>query len=317
MIACPNCGAWNKSGSSVCRMCATSLESVAEPAVAARQGEDRKVVGATVRKEKGEEGLQVKQEGIACPECNTVNEVGWSFCQQCGKKLPDSSAPSDLQARQALKTVRDQPAVTDPTLARSVKTVEEEAPALREESPAEEPSRTPRVERPVEQKLEAAETQTVVAPKVEPPVSAPPPPATEHVRTVSGVLCSQCGETSSAGSVFCANCGAPIKFGKTMAMSSEPVTSRARLHLVMEGGQPGEIYELADETVIGRTHGRITFPHDGFMSGRHARIVRRGGSFVLTDEGSRNGTFVKISGEIELEPGDMILIGKQLFRFEE
>jgi pSer/pThr/pTyr-binding forkhead associated (FHA) protein len=84
----------------------------------------------------------------------------------------------------------------------------------------------------------------------------------------------------------------------------------------MEGGQPGEVYELGDETSIGRSTGQITFPHDGFMSGRHARIVRRGGKYALSDEGSRNGTFVKIKGEIELEPGDMILVGKQLFRFE-
>ena len=68
--------------------------------------------------------------------------------------------------------------------------------------------------------------------------------------------------------------------------------------------------------MIGRSNGEITFPHDGFMSGRHARIERRGTRFILTDEGSRNGTFVKIKGEIELNSGDTILVGKQLFRFE-
>jgi pSer/pThr/pTyr-binding forkhead associated (FHA) protein len=52
------------------------------------------------------------------------------------------------------------------------------------------------------------------------------------------------------------------------------------------------------------------------MSGRHARIVRRGAAFVLSDEGSRNGTFVKIKADVELKNGDMILVGKQLFRFE-
>ena len=86
--------------------------------------------------------------------------------------------------------------------------------------------------------------------------------------------------------------------------------------MVMEGGQPGEVYELREDTVIGRSSGDIVFAHDGFMSGRHARIVRRDGKFVLMDERSRNGTFIKIKGEIELQPGDMILIGKQLFRFE-
>jgi pSer/pThr/pTyr-binding forkhead associated (FHA) protein len=52
------------------------------------------------------------------------------------------------------------------------------------------------------------------------------------------------------------------------------------------------------------------------MSGRHARVIRRGATFVLVDEESRNGTFIKIKGEIELKPGDMVLIGRQLFRFE-
>ena len=101
-----------------------------------------------------------------------------------------------------------------------------------------------------------------------------------------------------------------------MVMSSPVKPVQGRLYLVMEGGQQGEVFDLEDETVVGRASGEITFPHDGFMSGRHARIERRGTSFVLTDEGSRNGTFIKIKDEVELKYGDMILIGKQLFRFD-
>jgi pSer/pThr/pTyr-binding forkhead associated (FHA) protein len=103
---------------------------------------------------------------------------------------------------------------------------------------------------------------------------------------------------------------------KTVVMSSPVSPVKGRLHLVMEGGQSGDMYEIDEETIIGRASGDITFPHDGFMSGRHARIIRRGNSFILTDEGSRNGTFIKIKGEVELKPGDMVLVGKQLFRFE-
>jgi len=108
----------------------------------------------------------------------------------------------------------------------------------------------------------------------------------------------------------------PLQVAKTMVMSSIAATPKARLHLIMEGGQQGEVYDLKDDTMIGRTMGDISFPHDGFMSSKHARIARRGDKFVLTDEGSRNGTFIKIKSEVELKPGDMILIGKQLFRFE-
>jgi pSer/pThr/pTyr-binding forkhead associated (FHA) protein len=107
-----------------------------------------------------------------------------------------------------------------------------------------------------------------------------------------------------------------MTFGKTMVISSQAAPPKGSLHLVMEGGQPGEVYDIGDETVIGRTSGAINFPHDGFMSGRHARVERRGSSFILCDEGSRNGTFIKLREEVELKPGDMILVGKQLFRFE-
>lgn len=329
--------------------------------------------------------MPVEQEGIVCPECNTSNESGWSFCQQCGKRLPKSPPPpssGELKSARGLTTVPDQQAVSGASSAQGLRTVAEKSPAgeqslktVAEKSPAAEDSIKTVAEKAF-QADEAAKTVAEKSPAVEPksPVEAPspapanivePPPSksdpwadlptvvtevaprptadtpapaaaseeqsvqppapapesTQHVQSMSGVLCSQCGQTSNVGSTFCSNCGAPIIFGKTMVISSEsgeaaPSSVRGRLHLVMEGGQPGDVYELGDETLIGRTNGVITFPHDGFMSGRHARIVKRGATFALTDEGSRNGTFIKIKGEIELEPGDMILVGKQLFRFE-
>ncbi len=157
------------------------------------------------------------------------------------------------------------------------------------------------------------------------------------------VVCPKCAHKSAAGSLFCANCGGSLaappppvptaptpmptaptalptqpNAGQTMVISSMPAPPavQGKLHLVMEGGQAGEVYDLKEETGIGRTTGEIIFPHDGYMSGRHSRIVQRGGDFFLVDEGSRNGTFVRIKGEVKLEPGDMILVGKQLFRFE-
>lgn len=338
-------------------------------------------------------------QGIVCPECNTSNEVGWSFCQQCGKRLPQSPAPpssGELRSARGLTTVPDQQAMLgansaqdlntvaekSPAGAPSFKTVAEKSPAaddniktvaekvfraddsdsattIAQKAPAVEPSAQvetpppapaniaePPAEPPAESSSKSdpwADLPTVVSEvplrptaespamtpanegqAVQPPAPVPAPQSTQHVQSLSGVLCSQCGQTSNANSTFCANCGAPFSFGRTMVISSEPGESgqpapppiRGRLHLVMEGGQPGEVYELGDDTSIGRSTGQITFPHDGFMSGRHARVVRRGGKYALSDEGSRNGTFVKIKGEIELEPGDMILVGKQLFRFE-
>ncbi len=161
------------------------------------------------------------------------------------------------------------------------------------------------------------------------------------------VVCPHCSHKSAAGSMFCANCGTklsgqpslapqpappmpvaptpvvkpaePEPPAETMYRASvppPPLAAQGKLYLVMEGGQQGEVYDLKDTTMVGRTGGDLSFPHDGYMSGRHAQIVHRGNDFFLSDAGSRNGTFIRIKGDVKLEPGDMILIGKQLFRFE-
>jgi pSer/pThr/pTyr-binding forkhead associated (FHA) protein len=52
------------------------------------------------------------------------------------------------------------------------------------------------------------------------------------------------------------------------------------------------------------------------MSVRHARIVERDGRYFLVDEGSRNGSFVRIGKETVLESGDTFLVGKQVLKFE-
>jgi Double zinc ribbon/FHA domain len=390
MITCPNCGAGNKAGSSVCRMCAVSLEEVADaPTPEMQSAGARKAAAVSPSQLDREEEKMPVEFGIVCPECNTPNEVGWSFCQQCGKRLPKSPTPpssGELRSARGLTTVPDQQAISGASSARDLKTVAEKSPAgepslktVAEKSPVDDDNiktvaekvfqsddsattadpGSPAVENKAKVEISPApaniaeppsksdpwavvpivSTEVPLRPTAETPAitaandnqsvqpaqasqpaqpSGPAPESTQHVQSVSGVLCSQCGQTSNVGTTFCANCGAPLNFGRTMVISSEatPSSVRGRLHLVMEGGQPGDVYELGDEATIGRTTGQITFPHDGFMSGRHARIVKRGATYTLTDEGSRNGTFVKIKGEIELEPGDMILVGKQLFRLE-
>lgn len=390
MITCPNCGAGNKPGSSACRMCATSLEGIVEaqaPHVPpqgshhASKSDSHHLEGTTA---------PVEQEGIVCSECSTMNEPGWSFCQQCGRRLTrpaPQQPPVSTGVPADLRTVPEQRAVVDPSVAEALKTNPDPQPAERglktvvarppslEQPPSTVMDDRARVEPKItpKQPLAAATPPTVVArpelddsepdsstvrtvpvePPTKPQVAAPPPkkppqvkekpvakeppppspktatqpppaappisarePLAEQIGSLSGTLCTQCGQSNTVGSAFCASCGAPMTFGKTMVISSQPAPPKGRLHLVMEGGQPGEVYELADDTVIGRTSGEITFPHDGFMSGRHARIEQRGSKFILTDEGSRNGTFIKLKEEVELKPGDMILVGKQLFRFE-
>lgn len=69
-----------------------------------------------------------------------------------------------------------------------------------------------------------------------------------------------------------------------------------------------------DEVTIGREIGDIVFRDDGFVSGRHARLMKAQGRIILKDLGSSNGTYVKIREQRKLQDGDLILMGQQLFR---
>ncbi len=339
VITCPNCGAGNIEGSSVCRLCATSLERPALAFYAQAPSADvaTDVASGANRKLEKEATDTVAIEEIECPNCHTKNEAGWSFCQQCGNRLPQWSPPP--------------PPVSEPSVQEGFRTTPTEVPAV--EQSYKTVVAEPAPKRPTEKPLPTAPTLVAEPPPPPPPPHTPPPsqerdiqatvvapplviaeqkPAvpppnhepqtmTEVVESSSakpgGNVCPQCGHSNGPGNAYCANCGATITVAKTMIYASPLAAPRGRLHLVMEGGQQGEAYELGDNTMIGRANGDITFPHDGFMSGKHARVERRGAGFVLVDEGSRNGTFIRINGEVELKSGDMILIGKQLFRFEQ
>ncbi len=71
---------------------------------------------------------------------------------------------------------------------------------------------------------------------------------------------------------------------------------------------------LGDSITMGREHGDINFPDDGYVSGMHARLVTRDGRVYLSDMGSSNGTFMKVEGERKISSNSYILLGQQLFR---
>lgn len=87
---------------------------------------------------------------------------------------------------------------------------------------------------------------------------------------------------------------------------------------VFEGNDQGVRYELEqDHVTLGRDRGNMIQLHDTEVSRRHATLSRQGWTFVLTDLGSSNGTFVngKQVHTQELSTGDELLIGstKMLF----
>ncbi len=88
-----------------------------------------------------------------------------------------------------------------------------------------------------------------------------------------------------------------------------------RLAVIVGPGQDGSAFPLfGDAIVLGREHGDIIFPEDGYVSGTHARVAYRDDHYYLADMNSSNGTFLRVRGERIVPPGTFLLMGQQLFR---
>ena len=85
------------------------------------------------------------------------------------------------------------------------------------------------------------------------------------------------------------------------------------------GHEPGMIYDLDGDLVLGRGDSAEIRLEDPFASSRHARIYEQGNSVVVEDLGSTNGTYLNeelLETPRPLHPGDRVRIGDSEFGFE-
>jgi len=80
-------------------------------------------------------------------------------------------------------------------------------------------------------------------------------------------------------------------------------------------GSWGSPLQIVGGVSIGRSNCEINFPDDPRLADRHALLSNRQGKLLLEDFGSLSGTFVKQRQDTELVPGDVFLLGQDLFRF--
>ena len=83
-------------------------------------------------------------------------------------------------------------------------------------------------------------------------------------------------------------------------------------------GLPGRVASTDKTSLsIGRENSDLSFPQDRFMSGRHVRVENQDGEIQVTDVGSLNGTFARVTEvPLRLSAGDEIMIGAVLFRVD-
>jgi FHA domain len=105
------------------------------------------------------------------------------------------------------------------------------------------------------------------------------------------------------------------------ALGPADVLSRSP-RLVVErapGHQPGMIYDLDGEIVLGRGGEAEIRLEDPYASSGHARIFEQGGILAVEDLGSTNGTYLNeelLESPRPLHPGDRLRIGESEFSFE-
>jgi pSer/pThr/pTyr-binding forkhead associated (FHA) protein len=96
--------------------------------------------------------------------------------------------------------------------------------------------------------------------------------------------------------------------------------SRLALTQLLAGGHEGMVFRARNDSLsIGREANDVNFPDDPFISGRHATVTALDGDgqkFQIADLSSKNGTFLRVSGEASLFHGDYVFLGQQLLRVE-
>jgi pSer/pThr/pTyr-binding forkhead associated (FHA) protein len=151
-------------------------------------------------------------------------------------------------------------------------------------------------------------------------------PTTQALRGVNGlparqavpqdVRCWRCGSPSGPGAAFCQACGAPLRENPQPAPMVAPAPP-ARLIVIAQDGSAGQEYPVVGGQIeIGRESGDVRISADGYACPRHARLTWKNGSFWVTDLGSVNGVFVRLTGPERLQQGDVILLGMGVLRFE-
>jgi pSer/pThr/pTyr-binding forkhead associated (FHA) protein len=149
---------------------------------------------------------------------------------------------------------------------------------------------------------------------------------------VVAVFCNNCGHRNPEGVNFCSSCGhALLTEGDDATITLHPddagesteedltdtlveIPHGSGVLVVTRGSNMGARYLLGDGvTRAGRHPESDIFLDDITVSRRHVEITHAdGGSFVIRDVGSLNGTYVNREriDEASLSPGDEVQIGK-------
>lgn len=233
---------------------------------------------------------------ISCPRCGAENPADLRYCSTCGTTLPKRETPTHPEGEQRAVP---QTTVASATTAGGSST---SAPSSAAGPTASAPSTgVPSTGAPSTAGARLAATP-----------SARPEPRVEEDRK----NCPKCGAALVPGAAFCQACGANVRSFNPPAPRNVPPP--AKLVVIAQDGTPGRRYPITDGRVdVGREQGEVLLAVDPYTCPRHARIIWKNGQFWVVDLGSVNGVFARLNAPERLVHGDTILVGLEVFRFEQ
>ncbi len=238
--------------------------------------------------------------GVVCGRCDTYSPIRTSICPACGNELALFKDKAEKAVPQSRRSDEPRPAIGTPP---------PQNPMGLFEQPLQPRRLTPR--------------EGPIAISGQPPVSSPAASdlsPEELMEQAKNYLCRSCSTQVPLGHKFCGRCGAAVPpeilNARTQFFGQLQIPGKAKLILIRGEGVEGLSYQLnAEQHIVGR-NGQLVFPDDPFVSPKHANLFYRNNKLVVRDEGSLNGVYLRVRGAVDIEPGDHVLAGEQLFQVD-
>jgi ribosomal protein L40E len=294
---CRKCKTVNPPAMNYCRTCGNALAT--QPAAPSKvaSGSDSSsrmpsaadVVGHTSGK-----SVTPAPRKIRCRTCNAETPRGFKFCQQCGQPLnPDELAQAATDPADTARPPRQRdsrpPGVPTGLSSKGLMVPDAVATTLAANSPD--------ARRLIDTATEIARRRTI---EEDPAVQS----------TLPETPMEQIGHTPS-GPV-----SAVTESGRlAVAIGAGPTWGS--LVTVRQDGSDGRVHGLSvDVLEIGRGSGGLSFDDDRYLAPLHARIERSAGVVTIVPIDTVNGVFRRLSAQTRLGSGDVLLLGRELMRFD-
>lgn len=258
-----------------------------------------------------------------CPHCGRDSDPLFKFCLHCGKEL-GAKKPVKKPATKVAEAPTPAPE-PEPQVEATAEPALEPTPA-----PAPAAVEEPTVDPVVESTAPVPEVEDeVVDESAADPLEAMETTSDDPVKTPDHARCPRCRAKVPADAATCPLCGyefgdggaEPERQADVAAIVQAPLPGDAVGYLIsvssVDGRETTKLPLKAGVNSLGRgDDADIRFPEDDLLSPLHLQIVVDGDMAMLTEPGSRNGTYLRATEQVKLDDGSLFRIGQQLLRFE-